>query len=285
MMTRTGTALLLTLFPLLAAAQDWRFGVSGEIIHDDNATRGLYAADKQADQIVSVEGAAGRSHLLSPNSGALFRVGARYSHFVDIGDLSHLTLFGRGSLRYQPTLGFGSPWYELAAHGQWLKHGDSALRDGSILSLEASVGRHLTDRVRLVGGAGYDRRSGGGTAGLYDLSTARVWGNFDYRLGVRNTVYGRLSYLTGDHVFNSVTVSGLSGVWEPDPALAGPLGRPADAYRLDASTLLYEVGFNYPLLGGQAVDLSVSSFSSKADSGGLSYSGTQVRAGYLYRFQ
>lgn len=285
MTTRIGWAVLLVFVPQVAAGQDWRFGVSGEIVHDDNATRGLYAADRKADQIVAVEGTASRSHLLGEHSGMLLRGGARYAHFVDIGDLSQRSVFGRAALRYQPTLGFGSPWVEVAAQASWLKHRDSVLRDGSLWSVEASVGRHLTDRVRLAGGAGYDRRSGGGSAGLYDLATARAWGTFDYRLGIRNTVYGRLSYLTGDHVFNSVTVTGLSGVWEADPALAGPLGRPADAYRLDADTQLYELGFNYPLSGGQAIDLSASSFRSKAEVGGYSYTGTQVRAGYLLRFQ
>jgi hypothetical protein len=102
---------------------------------------------------------------------------------------------------------------------------------------------------------------------------------------VGNTVYARLTYLAGDHVFNSVTVAGLSPVWEADPALAGVLGRPADAYRMKATTMLYELGFNYPLANGQALDFSFSSFSSQADSGGYNYTGNQVLASYIYRFQ
>lgn len=279
------TALLLVFASQPAAGQGWRFGAAAEVVHDDNATRGLYAGDRKADQIVAVEANASRAVLLGQHAGALLRAGARYSRFVGIADLSQLAAFGRASLRYQPSLGFGGTWYEVAAQVQSLRHQDSALRDGEIVGLELGVGRHVSDRLRLSAGAGAERRSGGGTAGLYDLATARAWGAFDYRAGLRDVVYGRVTYLTGDHVFNSVTVSGLSGVWESDAALAGPLGRPADAYRLDASTMLYELGWNRPFPGGHAIDLSLGGFRSKADAGGLAYAGTQVRAAYLHRFE
>ncbi len=282
------TAVLAAAFLLAAQpalAQSTRYGLDADYLHDDNASRGLYDADRKADNILSLEGSATHSMLLGPRSGAVFRAAARYSYFNTFDDLSNLALTGRAAWRIQPGLEFSSPFFEIAGNLAWLQHADSELRDGTILTLEASTGSHLTDRVRLGGGFGMDKRDGGGTAGLYDLATSRFWATLDYRFGMRNTAYARLMQVAGDHVFCSITVSGLSPVWELDTALASGLGRAADCYRLDAKTLLWDIGLNYPLSGNRALDFTFTSYTSKADAGGLEYDGMLLRASYLYRFQ
>lgn len=288
--TAIAAAVLLAQLATAQAADDWRFGLNAEVVHDDNATRGLYDG-KKADNIAAVEGAATRSWLLSPRSGLLVRGAARYSHFVDIDDISNLALIGRAAWRIQPTLGYSAPWYELSGQAQYLRHADSELRDGSLLTFEASAGSHVTDRVRLSAGFGIDERSGGGTAGLYDLSTTRIFATADLRVGVRNALYARATLQTGDHVFSSGSTTGLSpeNIWEDDPALRAPLGLAvANAYRIEATTLAFEVGFNYALRAEQALDFSVARYSTEVDEGsaaGNKYTSTQVRATYLYRFQ
>ena len=268
-----------------ALAQSTRYGLDADYLHDDNASRGLYDADGKADNILSLEGSATRSMLLGSRSGAVFRAAARYSHFNTFDDLSNLALTGRAAWRVQPGKEFYSPYFEVAGNLAWLQHADSELRDGTILTLEASTGSHVTDRVRLGAGFGMDKRDGGGTAGLYDLATNRFWATLDYRFGVRNTAYARLMQVSGDHVFCSITVSGLSPVWELDTALASGLGRAADCYRLDAKTLLWDIGINFPLSGNRTLDFTFTSYSSKSDDGGLKYDGMLLRASYLYRFQ
>jgi hypothetical protein len=281
-------AILLLAAAPASAADDWRFGLAADLLHDDNATRGLFDG-KKADDILSLEGSATRSMQLGARTGATFGAIARYSHFSRFDDLSNLALSARAAWRIQPGLDFSSPFFELAANLAWLRHADSELRDGSIVSLDASTGSHVTDRTRLSGGVGADKRSGGGTAGLYDLTTNRIWGAIDLRVGLRNIVYGRITRTGGDHVFSSGSVSGLSGVWEDDPALRGPLGLTvANAYRLEATTFSYELGFNYPLSRGSALDFSLARIDSKVKEGvyqGTTYGVTQFRAGYLHRFQ
>jgi hypothetical protein len=281
-------AVFLLAAPPASAADAWRFGLAADLLHDDNATRGLFDG-KKADDILSLEGSATRSMQLGARTGATFGATARYSHFSRFDDLSNLALAARAAWRIQPGMDFSSPFFELAANLAWLQHADSELRDGSMVSLDASTGSHVTDRTRLSGGVGADRRSGGGTAGLYDLTTNRIWGAIDLRVGVRNIVYGRITRTGGDHVFSSGSVAGLSGVWEDDPALRGPLGLTvANAYRLDATTFSYELGFNYPLSRGSALDFSLARISTKVGEGaneGNKYTATQVRASYVYRFQ
>ena len=284
--TAIAAAALLAQFATAQAAEEWRFGLNAEAVHDDNATRGLYEG-KKSDNVAVIEGSATRSWLLSPRSGLLLRGAARYSHFVDIDDISNLALVGRAAWRIQPSLGYSAPWYELAGQAQVLRHADSELRDGEIFTFEASAGSHVTDRVRLSAGFGVDERSGGGNAGVYDLSTTRIFATADLRVGVRNALYARFTHQTGDHVFNVIPALGL-GVWDVDPALASVYGAPGNAYKVEATTQIYEVGFNYALKANQGLDFSLTRIDSEPDEGpaaGASYSSTQVRVTYLYRFQ
>jgi hypothetical protein len=284
---------LLLAFPA-QAAEGWRFGTSGEIAHDDNATRGLYDADQKGDSILSVEGSATRSVLLGGRSGALLRAAAKYSHFTTFDDLSNLSLSGRAAWRIQPGTGFSSPIYEVAGTLEWLRHAESELRDGTIMTLEASVASHLTDRTRLGGGFAWDKRNGGdpgraGEVAIYDMDSTRFWVNVDYRFGARNTAYARVTQIQGDQVFNTVTFPGINpNAWATDPAFAAELGRATDSYRVDSSTTVFDLGVNWALNRASSLDFLYTNYSSKAKEGpqnGNKYSGSIIRATYLYRFQ
>lgn len=286
-------ALVALAAPLAQAAEDWRFGASGEVAYDDNATRGLFDADRKGDTIASVEGTAIRSMPLGQRGGALLRAAAKVSAFATFDDLSNVTLSGRAAWRAQPGRSFSSPIFELAGTLEWLQHADSELRDGTITTLEASIGSHLTDRVRLGGGLAWDKRNGGdpgiaGQVAIYDLESTRFWVNADYRFGVRNTAYARVTQVEGDQVFNSVTVNGLTGAWALDPAFAAELGRATDSYRVDSSTTVFDIGLNWALNRESALDFLYTRYSAKANEGsqeGNKYSGNIVRATWLYRFQ
>src|SRR5512134_1022012 len=204
-------ALLLVASPPPArAAEGWRYGISADAMVDDNVTRGLYDADVESDSVLSVEGSAVRSLLLGPRSGAVFRAAARYSQFLTFSDLSNLALSGRAAWRTQPGLNFSSPVFEVAGNLVWLQHADSELRDGTIVTIEGSVGSHLTDRVRLGAGLAWDQRNGGdpgrpGEFAIYDIDNTRLWASLDYRFGTRTIAYARILQVDGDQVFNSVT--------------------------------------------------------------------------------
>jgi hypothetical protein len=287
--------LIVPLAPSLAA-EGWRYGASGEFAHDDNATNGLYDADQKGDSILSVEGSATRSVLLGKRSGALFRAAAKYSHFTTFDDLSNLSLSGRAAWRIQPGTGFSSPIYEVAGTLEWLRHAESELRDGTIMTLEASVGSHVTDRTRLGGGFAFDQRNGGdpgipGQFPIYDMDSTRFWVDVDYRFGARNTAYARVTQMQGDQVFNSITVAGISSqpdAWAQDPAFISELGRATESYRVDSSTSVFDLGVNWALDRASSLDFLFTSYSSKAKEGpqnGNKYSGSIIRATYLYRFQ
>ena len=279
--------LLLLLLPAQALLADsLRYGLDAEFVHDTNATRGPGGADSRPDTILAAEGSVTRAMLLGPHSGLVLRGAARYSQFLDFKDISNLALTGRAAWRYQGDRSFGAPWIELAGQAQSLSHADSRLRDGTSLSASMSVGSYPTDRVRVSAGAGVDKRFGDSTR-LYDLGTNRLSGAFDYRAGLRNTLYARVTRVAGDHVFNAVSPAwqGLLARYS-DRVVADPaLGAGFIGYRIEATTWLYDVGYNYALPGGNALDFSLTYYSSRADPGGFKYDGAQLRASYLYRFQ
>ena len=281
----------LSLAALAALAQPMRFGVDAELERDDNVPRGLLEEDRRSDTIASLGASAVHSTALGPRSGLVLRGDARYAHFADFQDISALTLGGSASYRVQPVVGFSAPWIEMLADVRWLRHGDSDLRDGSIASLTASVGSHLTDRVRVSAGAGASERSGG-EPGLYDLSTTRVFATLDYRAGIGTTLYGRVARIAGDHVFTAIDptsqgyLADIYDVRAADPALASGFNGTAPlAYRLEATSTVYDLGLNYPLGGTQAIDVSFTYYSAKPELDYREYDGTQFRISYLYRFQ
>lgn len=291
-----GAVLLTASLATAQAAEGWRFGASGEYAYDDNASRGLYDADIKGDSILSVEGSATRSMPIGTRSGALLRAAAKFNQFAAFDDISFFALSGRAAFRTQPGTGFSSPIFEVAGTLDWLQHADSDLRDGTIMTLEGSVGSHITDRVRLGAGLTWLKRNGGdpgrpGEGSIYDLDNTSLWATVDWRFGTRNTVYARFAIIDGDQVFNSVTVSGISSdpaAWATDPALAGELGGTVNSYRVDSSTQLWEVGINLPFARAHSLDFLYTSYSSKAEEGpylGNKYDGSILRATYLYRFQ
>lgn len=284
-------AALLILAPMAAHAADTRFGLDAELTHDTNVNRAAYANEEQADDIYAVEAYAARSFRLSNRGGIVARGGLRLREHREFGDLSNVAALGRVAYRFQPSPGFTSPWIEVASAAEVVRYRDSELRDGYIVSGSVSVGKHMTDRIRFGAGLGLDEREGKEGA-LYDLSTTRAWLSLDYRVAQKTTIYGSTTWIDGDHVFtaNNLATQGqlspYADVTALDPAFADAFGgTPVTAYRMEANTLLFEVGVNIPITGNQALDFGASWFDSEADRGGGKYDGGTYRIGYLYRFR
>jgi len=287
----TGTLCALLLPAAGALADATRFGIDAEFGHYTNINRAALAKEEQSDNAVALEAYAARSFLLSDRSGVVVRGGVRAREFFDFGDMSSIGVTGRAAYRFQPSPGFTSPWIELAANLETLSHRDSDIRDGYIVSAAASIGKYVTDRIRVEGGAGYDiRRASEGS--VYDLSNAKFWGALDYKLTNSTTLYGSATWLNGEQVFTLLNTAAWSNMYAyakasaSDPVFASAFGGAAPmAYRVDAVTVVLELGTNIALTGSQALDFGVGWFDSKADQGGGSYDGASIRAGYLYRFR
>jgi hypothetical protein len=277
--------------PATGLADATRFGVDTEFSHSTNVNRAVLDAEKQDDNALAVEGYAARSFLLGTRSGVVARGGLRAREYFDFGDLSSLTLSGRAAYRVQPTPGFRSPIFELAVGAEAFKHWDSDIRDGYLAFATASVASHITDRIRLEGGLGYEQRDAS-EGEVYDLGNAKAWAALDYKLTPAATLYGSATWLDGEQVFTLNNRAAWGNLYAgaaasaPDPVFASAFGGSTPwAYRVDASTTVFELGLNFAFTGSQALDLGVSRFEAKADGGDGRYDGITFRAGYLYRFR
>lgn len=180
---------LLMLTSVAAHSADTRFGVDAELAHDTNVNRAAYAGEEQTDEILAVEGYAARSFKLSYRSGVVVRGGLRLREHREFGDLSNVAALGRVAYRFQPspaTPARGSSW---PVPPRRCATATAKLRDGYVLSASVSVGKYLTDRIRIGAGLGLDEREGKEGA-LYDLSTTRAWLTLDYRVTPGIIVYG-----------------------------------------------------------------------------------------------
>ena len=282
---------LLMLAPVAAHAADTRFGLDADLSHDTNVNRAAIGNDERSDDILAVEAYAARSFRLSYRSGIVVRGGLRLREHREFGDLGNGAALGRVAYRFQPSPGYTGAWIELAGTAEALRYRDSAMRDGTSLAGSVSIGKYLTDRIRLGAGLGLDEREGKDGA-LYDLSTTRAWVTLDYRVTPGITVYGSTTRIQGDQVFTA-NDPGTQSLLIPyseaivaDPAFARAFGGvPVTAYRMQATALLFEAGVNIPVTGGQALDFGGSWFDSEADQGGGKYDGATFRIGYLLRFR
>lgn len=274
-----------------AAADSTRLGIDAEYNHHTNVNRAAFGAEEQSDDSLAIEAYAARSFLLSDRSGIVVRGGLKAREFLEFGDLSSLGIAVRAAYRFQPSPGFTSPWIELAAGGELSRFRDSEIRDGGLGNVSVSLGKYLTDRIRTEVGAGYERRFAS-EGEVFDLSNARLWGSLDYKLTASATVYGSATWLKGDQVStlldtaNWGTLYPYAAVSAPDPAFASAFnGTAPTAYRVEATTWLFDVGANVALTGDQALDIGAAFFKSEADQGSGSYDGATFRVAYLYRFR
>lgn len=271
-------------------ADSVRLGAHAEWLYDSNINRAGGMDASRAESILTVEGQATRSFLLSYRTGAVVRGALGLTAHTDYTDLSHLFALGRVAYRYQPNPSFTGTWLELAGQAEWRRHQDSRLRDSVLGSVSASLGKHVTDRVRLGGGIGHEIRNS--REDVYDLRTNRVWATIDYRATLKATVYGSVNYLDGDQVFNTAyggtqAIAGpLAKALAPDPALTQAFnGLVPVAYRFDAETWSYDLGLNYALSGTRALDFSIGYFDAKADQIMQTYDGTILSLMYMQRFR
>lgn len=277
-----------------AGAADTRFGLEADIGRDSNVNRA--ATDKRADEFADVEGYAARSIQTGAKSGLVLRGALRGRQYFTYTDLSNVGLSARAAWRWQPEPSYTGAWFEAALQGEALRHRDSPIRDGGILSASLSVGKWFSDRFRGVTGAGYDRRWAS-EGSVYDLSNPKAWASLDWRATDSVTVYGSGTLIGGQQVFTAMTAGGAGGGYGWSGSGYGGSfaaaardtvfdrnGEQFTAYRVDARTTILELGLNWAFAGNHALDAGVTRYAARADNG-PTYDGYIVRAGWLYRFR
>lgn len=264
------------------------FTADSALTLDSNISRSQRSKDIVDDVGLEVGLAVAHSLRLNDKSGLVLRAGAEITEQFHHTDLSQLKLDGSVRYRIQPVVGFTNPWVELMLEGARLQYRNSDIRDGWVWATGATVGKYFTDRIRMTAGWNYEvRRADDGR--VFDWHHNTIALTADYRFTQKGTLYASAARIDGDQV-STVNFPALTTVYEAlskadarDMALEDSSHSLKRAYRLSATSNVFEMGINYALQGDLALDLSIQRYNSHAD-GGPNYDGTSARAGLLYRF-
>lgn len=254
--------------------------------YDDNIGRSEYEQDRQEDFSIELGATISRSIRLNEKSGMALRAGLHLKEQFDYDDLSRISFNAGARYRLQPYPGFTAPWLEVSLDTERLEHRDSEIRDGWIHGFGIGIGKYFTDRLRAsIGWHAQKRVAQEGRS--YDISNQFWKANIDFRLTPKGSLYASAARIFGDQVSSAPQSTLGPNPLQPTAQTADPAlqenGISRTAYRFDADTDTFELGYNHALTGSTAIDLSVRYFEADAK-GGHTYHGTSARAGLLYQF-
>lgn len=265
-------------------AADPRLDLRTTVSRDDNVGRSERARDRRADEILTLAGRLTLPLRLSSAAVMSLEAGVQRQQHEDLDGLDGWQAGGGARLRWRPRGGFTAPWYEVHVGADAIRVDGSELRNGYLLRTGVVAGRRLTDRIRLRAGYGFEHRRAEGSA-VFDLDSHRLFGAADYHLAGRALLYARVEGRHGD-VFSLATpdpqILAAAEARVAEDALRGPAGGPLVAYRLQAETVLAELGVNLPI--GSAVALDASALMHRSNGrGGIDYDGLVLQVSLLFR--
>ncbi len=308
--------------PMAVAAQTF-YELSGDVSYDDNVPRAEVENDIEDDFIFSIRGGAGRVFAVNDISGLILRAQLEGNFFEEFDDLHHLRAKGSAVYRIQPSPAYTAPWYELNLSLSQLEFRDSDIRNGSVVTVGANVGKRFTDRIEALAGYKFENRWAR-EDDVFDIHHHDFFATLDYSLTESLTFYTGYSFRTGEVVSTAVpTTKIINGANEisrqpdnvfgpgtaleaagpaplpgpgpapgpglppgPAPAPLGPMVVSTDrfAYQLDADTHLVDLGANYAINRSTAIDV-VGHYYETNGKLDNDYDGFIVSASLLLRFK
>jgi len=249
--------------------------------HDSNVSRAEVGDDIKSDNVLALDLNASRSFILGPNSGALLRAETGLAEFQHFDDISHLDFGVSAMYRIQPVVAYTAPWFEAGFSAQRQNFMGSDIRDGNVLALDVGMGNRFTDKLRMHGGVGWERRYADDND-VFDWQRLKVSVAADFKFSPTITLYTHLSRAYGDQVFTATPTPAFLNIAKAvinDPAFGA-----RRAYRLNAVADVLELGSSFSLNPNNTLDVGLRYFQIDAE-GNHSYDGAEIRMSWLYRFQ
>jgi hypothetical protein len=247
---------------------------------DDNVSRAEAGADIKSDNILGLGINIQRAWLLNPDSGIVLRSHMQFDQYQHYDDLSHITANAGADYRFQPMVGYSAPVFNIGATLERYAYSNSDIRDGTALQADFSVSSHITDRIKLLGGVGTEKRWAD-QGDIYAWQRDRIYAGGHYRFSPKATLYANISRSDGDQVFTSSPNTTL--FLESNAVANDPVFGARRAYRVDATADVFELGGSIAMSGDTTLDIGVRRFDiSTSDDW---YGATELRASLLYRFK
>lgn len=274
--------------PLAGSLRADRVRVDAGVNWDSNLNRASLEGDRLADRAYSLNVGAGWQRLLSENSRAVMSAFVSGDKFARYPGLDRFSAGGQVELQYRASADFTAPTLGVFGRVALDEHAGQ-LRSGQRYALGLTYRQSLTDRIDLLGALATNSRHAEHTVFDGRDSSARV--SFDYALSSRSTLYLGGEYRRGDTVTTVPNTPGYATVvksFVQDDAYGS---EPRFAYRFDAKTTIWTLGFNRTLGARDAIDLSLRRADSQAlitptgiYAGQTKYVSDQFSIAYLMRF-
>jgi len=262
----------------------FRYSYEISVVDDDNVRLAQNDVDIREDTIVSAAikaiGEKSIDSLTSWNYGGSLT----YNSFDTFDELNNYEFEVNTRYRFALTPGPTSTIYSLGAKIGGLEF-DSEMRDSTVFFLSAELNKWITNSISMTAGLGFSQRES--VSEVFDTSESRIFINFDAGFSQADLIYTTLALFTGDRVSSATPTLGIvnaSDAIEPDDAFGGVAANQF-AYRIDAETVLFTLGYNRILTQGLSVDLSARYVDSEArEDDEITYDRTILRASLIGRF-
>jgi hypothetical protein len=289
---RVAVVSLCLLSPAIAPAKAdarFEFGAQAYVTYDDNVTRAEGDANVLSDEFLGALATVSTRFLLTENIRLRLVGELGGEAYNEYSGLSFGSAGVRADVQYRATGAFSAPTLTLFGRAAYEEY-ESDLRDGYRYALGLSGRGDMTDRIAWFGAFTYNKRDG--SSRVFDTTDFSVRGNLDYAFSRRNTLYTGLEYRMGDIVSTALPslqyVDLSNNTVVPDDAFTDTTRY---AYKLDATTWIFTLGYNFALNPKHSLDASwrlayaepngVSSYSTYHS---IQYMVNQLSLAYMVRF-
>lgn len=255
---------------------------------DSNVNRASDSTDKLIDRTYSLNVGKGLVIPLGTHTRFVLTGFANADKFGRYARLDRVSAGGQGELQYRSSAEFDAPTFGLLGRFSFDEYAGQ-LRSGHRYSIGATVRQSLTDRIDLFGALASNARNAENA--VFDGKDYSARFSLDYALWRSGTLYLGGEYRRGDLVSSlpqSLGYAGVAKAFAQDDAFG--LAQ-LTAYRFEAKTTLWTLGYNWALGPRDALDLSVRRAESKTTnsptgiySGSNTYTANQFSAAWLMRF-
>lgn len=263
--------------------------IEANITADDNVTRGYGDGNVLSDQFLGVNLSKSFHYPVSTHTRLVLQGFAGFNGYFEYSGLSHYYAGVQGEFQYRPSGSFYAPTFAFAARTAAEEY-QSEVRDSYRSSVWVSVRKPITNKLQLFSALNYNWRDG--KSAVFDTSDVALRISTDFAISRRNTVYLGLEYRDGDIVSTgrpSLAYVDIASAIVLDDAFKDTTRY---AYKIDGSTWLLNLGYNFAINGRQALDASwrmvnatpegVSGASYAA--GRIHYTVNQFSLAYMVRF-
>lgn len=261
--------------------------VEAGVAWDDNVNRASGGANKLSDRIYSLTVGKSKAFPLGDNTRFVAAGFVNGDKFAQLHGLDRFSGGGQGEFQYRSSGDFGAPTLGLFGRAT-LDEYAGQLRSGQRYALGVSYRQSLTDRIEAFGALARNTRHADNS--VFDGRDTSARFNLDYALGPSGTLYVGGEHRRGDVVSSMPPPAGYAPPAKAEVVDDAFGSGQFTAYRLEAKTLLWTLGYNLPLGARDSLDFSarhVRSTPTDTPAGGgtnPSYLANQYSAAYLMRF-